>query len=497
MTDITLHAGDNRETLRRLIDQGVQVHSVVTDPPYGLTSIIKRFGKGNAAPALSNGATGVFKRASGGFMGQQWDGSGIERDPEFWKLIYDILLPGGYVIAFSGSRTGHWQACAMEMAGFTMHPMTGWVFGQGFPKDHDAAKAIDRELGVERKVVGTEWIPNHIRSGGYVDAAHGTQRAGFARDVTQTTSQEAHQWEGWAYGTQSIKPALEPIYIGQKPFSEKNGAQNLLKHGVGAVNIDACRVPAPGEEITNHSRGADSAISKGIYGDSSAQATHQTAGQVSGRHPANLLLDGSEAVAKLFPQTASGTGAVKRKSAAENQGNTGSTFGAESRPEGTEVTCYGDSGSAARYFNTFPPDNEAIYYHAKATAKDRIVECTICGTYGIGEKPKCGCQDATTGKTSTRSHPTVKPTGLMEWLVRLVTPTGGIVLDPFGGTGSTGAAARAQGFDCILMEADENYCRDIRTRFNLTNPDEDFEGAFDDPLLPAAAAADNYDSLFV
>lgn len=437
MSQITLHEGDNRLTLRRLIDAGVRVHSVVTDPPYGLVSVTKRFG-GEKAAAAKFGSDGAFQRQSAGFMGSKWDGTGIERDPEFWALIFEILLPGGYCIAFSGSRTGHWQACAMEMAGFTMHPMTGWVFGQGFPKDHDAAKAIDRELGVARKVVGTEWISNDIRNGGYVDAAHGTERANPARSVTESTSPEAQQWEGWSYGTQSIKPALEPIYIGQRPFSEKNGAQNLLKHGVGAVNIDGCRVPAPGDS--------------------------------SGRHPANLLHDGSEVVAKLFPQTASGTGAVKRKSTAENQGNTGSTFGAESRPEGTEMVCYGDSGSAARYFNAFPPDNEAIYYHAKATAKDRIVECNICGTYGIGEKPKCACLDPVTGKTSTRAHPTVKPTGLMEWLVRLVTPPGGVVLDPFGGTGSTGAAARAQGFDCILMEADENYCRDIRTRLNLNTP---------------------------
>lgn len=435
MSQITLHEGDNRVTMRRLIDAGVRVHSVITDPPYGLVSVTKRFG-GEKAAAAKFGSDGAFQRQSAGFMGSKWDGTGIERDPEFWALVYEILLPGGYCIAFSGSRTGHWQACAMEMAGFVMHPMTGWVFGQGFPKDHDAAKAIDRELGatakrevIDRRDVGPDMTgDNYGRDSGERKIA----------EITKAATPEAQQWEGWSYGTQSIKPALEPIYIGQKPFSEKNGAQNLLKHGVGAVNIDACRVGGTETE--------------------------------PGRHPANLLHDGSEAVTKLFPQTASGTGAVKRKSAAENLGNTGAAYGAESRPEGTEMICYGDSGSAARYFNAFPPDNEAIYYHAKATAKDRIVECNICGTYGIGQKPKCGCLDPVTGKTSTRAHPTVKPTGLMEWLIRLVTPVGGVVLDPFGGTGSTGAAARSQGFDCILMEADENYCRDIRARLALPAP---------------------------
>ena len=154
MSNVTLHPGDNRVTLRRLIDEGVRVHSVVTDPPYGLVSIQKRFGKEGAKNARTEGNDGSFARLSGGFMGKAWDGSGIERDPEFWALIYEILLPGGYVFAFSGSRTGHWQACAMEMAGFVMHPMHGWVFGSGFPKAHNAARAVDRAMGVTREVIG-------------------------------------------------------------------------------------------------------------------------------------------------------------------------------------------------------------------------------------------------------------------------------------------------------------------------------------------------------
>ncbi|WP_425962684.1 hypothetical protein [Rhizobium nepotum] len=140
---ITLHPGDNRLTLRRLIDEGVRVHSVVTDPPYGLVSIQKRFGKEGSKAARTEKNDGSFNRLSRGFMNKQWDGTGIERDPDFWKLIYDILLPGGYVFAFSGSRTGHWQACAMELAGFIMHPMHGWVFGSGFPKASNAERAID------------------------------------------------------------------------------------------------------------------------------------------------------------------------------------------------------------------------------------------------------------------------------------------------------------------------------------------------------------------
>lgn len=456
---ITLHEGDNRASLRRLIDQGVRVHSVVTDPPYGLTSIGKRFGKDGAAPAKF-GTDGAFARASAGFMGSKWDGTGIERDPEFWKLIYEILLPGGYVVAFSGSRTGHWQGCAMEMAGFVMYPMLGWVFGQGFPKAHNAAMAIDKQLGVQ----GGRGEPKSAAHAGWIE--RGTMRGdegneGWQRDWMQDAdkvdanarkylpgSPEAAQWEGWAYGGQALKPALEPIFVGQKPFSEKNGALNLLKHGVGAINIDDCRVPidaaADASQLRTMQRGQRTEDQNGQeWGLSKGGGDTPTVVRADGRHPANLLHDGSAEVVALFPQTSSGTGAVKRRSSADQDGNTGSAFGAESRPEGAEMISYGDSGSAARFFNCFPPDVDPVFYHGKATKADRA-----------GSK-----------------HPTVKPIALMRWLCRLVTPPGGTILDPFAGSGTTGAAAQAEGFDCVLMEAEDQFIADIRSRFGLPSDD--------------------------
>lgn len=398
MPSIQLHEGDNRLSLRRLIDQGVRVHSVVTDPPYGLVSIQKRFGKDGAAAARTDGNDGSFARLSGGFMGKAWDATGIERDPEFWKLVYEILLPGGYVFAFSGSRTGHWQACAMEMAGFVMHPMHGWTTGSGFPKAHAADKAIDKMLKVE---------------GGFVA--------------------EAAQWEGWAYGTQAQKPALEPIYLGQKPFSEKTGAANLLKHGVGAVNIDGCRVPSDGGALVRPSiqRHDNNVFGKGLVAGVQVEP--------AGRHPSNLILDGSDEVVAMFPITKSGTGAVKRKSSAENEGNSGAAYGAESRAEGTPMVSYGDEGSAARFFHHFPPDMNPLFYHPKAGKADRA-----------GSK-----------------HPTVKPIALMQYLIRHITPPGGVVLDPFAGSGTTGEAAKREGFDCILMEAEQEYIDFLHERFEL------------------------------
>lgn len=441
MPDVTLIPGDNRDSLRALIDQGVKVHSVVTDPPYGLVSIQKRFGKEGAAAARTEKNDGSFARLSGGFMGKAWDATGIERDPEFWKLIYDMLLPGGYVFAFSGSRTGHWQACAMEMAGFVMHPMHGWCFGSGFPKAHAADKAIDKHLGIEghfnaagnpvkRMIPGADqhrdgsWIKDNGREyqpGNYVPG-----------------SDEAAEWEGWAYGTQTQKPALEPIYLAQKPFSEKTGAANLLKHGVGALNIDGCRVPTEvgGRPLREVAAMREDVIYNGnsLSGraDGSLRSSKAVGSTDEGRHPSNLILDGSPEVVAMFPNTKSGKPGVMRKGT-----NDGACYGAESRAPGTLMTGFGDEGSAARFFHQFGPDTDPLFYHPKAGKADRA-----------GSK-----------------HPTVKPIALMQYLIRHITPPGGIVLDPFAGSGTTAEAAIREGHEVILMESEPDYTEFLTERF--------------------------------
>lgn len=372
MTSSTLHQGDSRKVLRRLIDSGIRFHSIVTDPPYGLVSVQKRFGKAGSAAARTEGNDGSFARLSGGFMGKSWDGTKIERDPEFWKLCHDVLLPGGFCFAFSGARTGHWQAVAMEQAGFIMHPMHGWLYGSGFPKAHDAARAVEKLDG------------------------------------------DPAEWEGWAYGTQSQKPALEPIYLAQRPYSEKTGAANLLAHGVGAVNIDDCRVPT----------GDDTLDGKYVQPD--------------GRYPANLLHDDSPDVRALFPDS-DGSGPARKLKRGKRDSDSG--WGMQDK-EG-ELRKAG-SGSAARFFNSFPPDIPVAFYHAKAGKADRA-----------GSK-----------------HPTVKPIGLLRHLVRHITPPGGTVLDPFAGTGTTAVAAMAEGFNCVLIEQDDDYATFIRRRLGL--PEDDF-----------------------
>lgn len=462
MTTVTLYEGDNRVALRRLIDEGVQVHSVVTDPPYGLLSVTKRFGADAAAPAKF-GSDGAFKRASAGFMGSKWDGTGIERDPEFWRLIHDILLPGGYVVAFASSRTFHRMAVAIEDSGFITHSMLGWVFGSGFPKAHNAAMAIDKHLGVEggrgeyKSAAAAAAAGDRVRANGGGHAVHTRPYMADPEAMDQQRrsyipgSLEAQQWDGWAYGAQALKPALEPIYVGQKPFDGKTGAPSIVKHGVGALNIDGCRVPVHDAAYARNCSG-----DRGHAGTRSADAIGVTdlrpggGSAAAGRHPANLIHDGSEEVVTLFPQS---PGQIARaRTDGVNAGNAvyGAlkhvTYNAEPR---------NDSGSASRFFNAFPAEEPyPVFYAPKATKADRA-----------GSK-----------------HPTVKPIALMRWLCRLVTPPGGTVLDPFGGSGTTGEAARREGFHSVLMEAEPQFASDIRTRFNLLCPSLHQFSGFDDIL---------------
>lgn len=456
---ITLHEGDCRVSLRRLIDQGVRVHSVVTDPPYGLVSVTKRFGKEGSAPA-KHGTDGAFARASKGFMGKQWDGTGIERDPEFWRLIYEILLPGGMVFAFSGARTGHWQACAMEVAGFIMHPMHGWLYGSGMPKAHNPCPGIDKAVGVDGGFESFGETVRRMRPGADQNS-DGTweklEDRTYERGRYVPGSPEAQAWNGWRYGTQTQKPALEPVYLGQKPFSEKNGVLNLLKHGVGAFNVDGCRVPAEGRPLREVADFRDDVeyTSNSLSGrvDGSLRSSKAVGTTDLGRWPANLLHDDSEAVRAIFPDS---KGQLAKASTSDTQRAGQNTYGAMAcGSNGAEPR--GDTGSAARFFNSFPtteedylwaidagliddPEMTPAIYHGKATKADRA-----------GSK-----------------HPTVKPIGLIEHFIRHITPPGGTVLDPFGGSGTTAEAARRLGMNAILMEAEPDYIAFLRERFDLT-----------------------------
>lgn len=438
---VVLHEGDNRVSLASLPENSID--AVVTDPPYSLTSITKRFGKAGSAPA--KGGDGSFGRVSGGFMGKAWDATGIERDPEFWAAVYRVMKPGGCIFAFAGARTGHWQACAMEQAGFIMHPMHGWLYGQGFPKGHDASKEIDRHLGTThlREVVDIRYearrfVPGAtmVREGGWRKCREddGKEQT-FAATTEIGGSQEARQRDGWKYGTQTQKPAFEPIYLGQKPFDGKP-VESILKWGVGAFNIDGCRVPSGDDHAANCNR----SNVKGIWGNASAEASVTAHG--AGRYPANLLHDGSDEVVALFPEG--------RSSYRADKGSGLGYHGAEG-PRG--AAGHTDEGSAARFFNAFPNDEDVwqvdfdsippTFYHVKAGKADRA-----------GSK-----------------HPTVKPIGLLRHLIRHICPPGGTVLDPFAGSGTTAEAARLEGMACVLMEQEAEYVAFLRQRLGLHQPE--------------------------
>lgn len=483
MHTVTLHQDDNRNVLKRLIAEGVRVHSVVTDPPYGLVSVTKRFGGEGAAPA-KHGRDGAFARQSAGFMGSKWDGTGIERDPEFWRLVHDILLPGGYVLAFSSPRTGHWQACAMELAGFVMHPFLGWLYGSGLTKAHSAAMAIDQALGVK----GTRGEPkagfeDYIGKDNTKGLREGTvgQPGGFARpwmsdpeavDASHRryipASLEAAIWDGWAYGAQTLKPALEPIYMGQRPFAEKNGGLNILTHGAGAINIDACRVPREGGR---HREGEPSQDRR--YGDRGSTSFQgkpgPRGGSPDGGFPANLVHDGSPQVVALFPKTPGQLGdAIQHVSQSDN-GIYSETTHHNARPKRTATV------TAAEFFNAFPmpicPQCAGEGYGVDQDVGE--LACALClGTGMLNVDPVAYHKKANKTDRAGSKHPTVKPVTLIEHLCRLVTPIGGTILDPFAGSGTLGAAARHGGFNSILIEGDSRYAMDIRNRFNIELPSD-------------------------
>lgn len=433
LTDaVTFAPGDCLDVLPTLPENSID--SCVTDPPYHLTSIVKRFGADNAAPAKDyseerDNATGAYARASAGFMGKKWDGGDIAFRVATWRAIYRVLKPGGHLIAFGGTRTYHRMACAIEDAGFEIRDQLAWIYGSGFPKSHDVSKGIDRAAGAKGEFGAKK--PNIHSRGDHV--LHEGWRRPWMEDPEAVNNsgreyipatEAAARWSGW--GT-ALKPAQEPIVLARKPLSEPTVAANVLRWGTGALNVDGCRVAIDNaeREIVDNRSGANSQPDDGtIYGRGLGNRLQGTTykSHSTGRWPANLIHDGSEEVVKAFPETKSGKLEPHHKRG-EQVNVYGVSNGAKpSREFG------GDEGSAARFF-----------YTSKADADDRL-----------GSK-----------------HPTVKPVDLMQWLVRLVTKKGGATLDPFAGTGTTGEAAWREGCKAFLIEREEEYQADIRRRMKL------------------------------
>ena len=367
---IKLLNADCIDEMKRLADEDVRVDSIVTDPPYEL-----------------------------GFMGKSWDSTGIAFQTKTWELAYSLLKPGGHLLAFSGSRTYHRMAVAIEDAGFEIRDQIMWLYGSGFPKSRNIGNGL---------------------------------------------------------GT-ALKPAHEPIVMARKPV-EGTVAENLSKHGTGGINIDECRIESDDNPMKWESpRG-------GIWKTDSDAKAELTENE-KGRFPANVIHDGSNEVLDLLPYTKSG------KMAQHIKGGQFNTYG-KHYPRWTETI--GDEGSAARFF-----------YCAKTSRSERnqgLDDFEEKTTSSIsGRRAPHEMQDATmsdvTGRFVTKRkniHPTVKPIDLMKYLCRLVTPKGGIVLDPFMGSGSTGMAAKDEDLSFIGIEKEEEYFKICQRRIESTNPLAEF-----------------------
>lgn len=356
-----------------------------------------------------------------GFMGKAWD-HGVP-GVLYWKQVLRVLKPGAHLLAFGGTRTYHRMVCAIEDAGFEIRDMVSWLYGSGFPKSLDVSKAIDKAAGAEREHIATGDPVKRMIPGADQHKAGWEKNNGrvYVPGESVPATDAAREWDG--FGT-ALKPACEPIVLARKPLSESTVVANVLKWGTGVLNIDGCRVAASPDDVERAAvpqpmmrpDGKDSGHALGASVGRSGQRFDMSAG----RWPANVIHDGSDEVVGAFPDTNAPGGYPADKAAFGYNG-------ADRKQRGERFT-FDDGGCAARFF-----------YTAKADSDDRL-----------GSK-----------------HPTVKPVDLIQYLVRLVTPPRGLVLDPFAGTGTLGEACIRERMRAILIEREPEYQDDIRRRMKL------------------------------
>ncbi len=366
--------GDCRNHMQHFIEGSVLFDAIVTDPPYHLAPISRRFGRKQAASLTGGdpGSDNPYRTMATGFMGQEWDGNGIAFDVETWRAAYDVLKPGGHLVAFGGPRTFHRLTVAVEDAGFEIRDLIMWIFASGFPKSHNVGRGIEGLKRGNARYSGRE-MPSDQSRLPPGELLREMAKGEWTGRVVRVDDRAAQRWQG--HGT-ALKPGYEPILIARKPLRESSVAANVLKFGTGGINIEACRVPSDEAiEIGRARRKFGSSVALeggGLPATFGEKVTHS-----NGRWPANLILGGIDE-------------------------------------------------SWSRYF-----------YCPKASKSDRGAE---------------------------NNHPTVKPNDLMKYLVRLVTPPGGVVFDPFMGSGSTGVAAIQQGYRFVGVERMTDYVEIARRR---------------------------------
>jgi len=505
--DVVLHLGDCLAVLPSLLD--CSVDAIVTDPPYGLEFM------GREWDTFKPSAARIRTRADG--RTNPADGKSVTATPEAyiagqpyqswcrtWAVeCLRVLRPGGHLLAFGGTRTYHRLACGIEDAGFEVRDSLHWIYGAGFPKSLDVSKAIDRAAGAEREVIGVSPFASRKPNGTWTGATYGDEpEHSEGPSISAPATDGAARWAGWGTG---LKPAHEPVLVARKPLTGTVAA-SVVEHGTGAINVDGCRVGTAADlNPADYDDSRRTAPKFGATYENNGKGVQRsrTGAVPAGRWPANILLTHSAAcrplgmrtvrtdghhpaergesgymggwsgqaglaerrsgaetveawscvgdcpVAELDRQSGvltSGIPAVRRLSGSDAEGNTSAAYGTESRPAGSQMVGYGDTGGASRFFPVFR-------YQAKAPASER---------------PRL--PDGT-------AHPTVKPLDLMRWLVRLVTPGGGTVLDLFAGTGTTAEACVIEGFRCVLIEQDPANAELAKVRLSKPIQPDLFGGA--------------------
>lgn len=429
-----VHCMDCIKLMKELPDNCV--NSIVTDPPYEL-----------------------------GFMNKSWDKSGIAYNVDLWRECLRILKAGGHLLAFGGTRTYHRMACAIEDAGFEIRDQLQWLYGSGFPKSLNISKAIDKKFGAEREVVGKKTTG---KAGSRADKRNnneGFESGQMIVDITMPSTPKAKQWDGW--GT-ALKPSHEPICMGRKPIAEKTVCDNVLKYGTGGINIDDCRI--------NFKQNDDKRVFKDYKWNSKAEPfgdaikmQYRNGWNKQGRFPSNIIFSHHPECKEICHPDCAVKILDEQSGISKSTGGSGEKsiksaspfFTSNSTKKGNNLGGLGDIGTASRFF-----------YCAKASKAERnngcenLAEKAMCDINKMGGS-KCSMK---TGSGNDRNvlknnhHPTVKPKKLMQYLIKLITPPNGIVIDPFAGSGSTLIACKSLGFNFIGIEKNTEYCKIAEAR---------------------------------
>lgn len=477
MSEIRYLHGKNINLLKQVKDN--YYHSAVTDPPYGLGK------EPDPLKVLSAWIKDGYYDipTKGGFMGKEWDS--FVPQPLLWKEVFRTLRPGAHLLAACGTRTMDWMMMSIRLAGFEIRDVITWHYGSGFPKSMDISKAIDKENGHTRNIIGSKGsIPTHTsgqRNTEYSSKKYDT----FERKenyITEPGSEESMLWKGW--GT-ALKPATEMWIMARKPISEKTLAKNVLKWGTGALNIDASRIDFKSDEDFESAKwgSRSSTLSRNFpLGGLPTDGPKEILPDSMGRFPSNLILD--ETTADIMDTQAPKAGALSPVRKEQKNPKTANVYGKYASNGDDGDSFYNDSGGASRFFYCAKPSKSERNKGLENMHGRIPPTCKVCCGYIVSKIKNmegfCTCEKPSfPDRDDVNSHPTVKPISLMRHLVRMVTPEGGRCLDCFGGSGTTGIACSLENLDNDSMEEQELYVSFSNLRLKAWEPEPELQYSLD------------------